>query len=145
MEYLLLIFTIQFVQIKLVVQWLQQLQVFFILPFVQFSLFYLKISSLFQAGVVALMLEASRPRHLSSQDISHILVETSTFPSSQIIGERNGAGLMYHDQIGFGYIDAGKAVRRASTFPGITKMTVKSFINHSLFVCKIKESLLAIS
>ena len=94
-----------------------------------------------KAGVVALMLEASNHR-LSPRDIAHILVETSTF-SPQVKGQENGAGKLYHDQVGFGYINAGEAVRKSVSFPGITSEEVTiSFLHlhlhlHSFLKCPL--------
>ena len=70
------------------------------------------------AGVVALMLEATN-HNLSPRDIAHLLVESATLPSG-VPSEKNGAGLEYNEQIGFGNIDAGKAVSKAVIFPGLS-------------------------
>ena len=64
---------------------------------------------------MALIIEATQ-HTLSAADIAQILVESANFPS-HVSKERNGAGLWYNDQIGFGMIDAGKAIRVALQYP----------------------------
>ena len=107
-----------------------------------FFLHLIFIFSFIIAGVVALMLEATNHR-LSPFDIAHILVESATFPP-QVRGERNGAGLSYNDQIGFGMIDAGKAVKNALQYPGhfyplvlCLNSLIHSFFNSDLIICVI--------
>jgi len=63
------------------------------------------------AGVVALMKQANPT--LTPRDISHILVLTSSFPIG-VEYKINGAGLKYNEKIGFGNLNAYKAVQMAA-------------------------------
>lgn len=70
-----------------------------------------KLASSVAAGVVALMMQASN-FSLSAREIAHILIETATTPTS-LAWVENGAGFRHHPLVGFGNIDADKAVRAA--------------------------------
>eukprot|EP00008_Paramoeba_atlantica_P004373 CAMPEP_0201483776 /NCGR_PEP_ID=MMETSP0151_2-20130828/7961_1 /ASSEMBLY_ACC=CAM_ASM_000257 /TAXON_ID=200890 /ORGANISM="Paramoeba atlantica, Strain 621/1 / CCAP 1560/9" /LENGTH=682 /DNA_ID=CAMNT_0047867081 /DNA_START=49 /DNA_END=2094 /DNA_ORIENTATION=+ len=69
------------------------------------------------AGVVALMKQAS-PRKMTPREIAHILVATSKF-SEEYAGvgllQRNGAGLLFDKQLGFGMVDATAAVQMTAS------------------------------
>jgi subtilisin family serine protease len=67
------------------------------------------------AGVVALMLEQNP--YLMWRDVQHILVETAV--QTDTAGgdwETNGAGRAYHNELGFGRVDALAAVNAAGTW-----------------------------
>ncbi|RWS00780.1 Neuroendocrine convertase 1-like protein, partial [Dinothrombium tinctorium] len=81
------------------------------------------------AGIIALTLEA--------KDVQHLIVNTSDFkPLNGTEWKRNGAGLMYNSQFGFGLIDAEAMVKAALSWVNVPPKTncytpiQKSFQQH---------------